>query len=383
MITFEYLEDYIEYIAGTRDKHNRTSTAFFCTPTVNLARYDKSVMNSFAMQLENKTGFTDRQAILAGKIVDKYRRQLAKQDVKVPADIDELSLRYPIREVDRTCSLFIEDEKIIAKFPYTTSIINAIKAHTHDHTGVVMFNKERKVWEIALTEPNLLWMSDVAHEFDFEVSDEIKALHADVLADSQRKYSIELMADGNGAPFIDNAPKQMIDYIQERIGSVSSNTLDNVAQFAGTLGFGIHHSIRNTILHVDFLESRSIRVEPTPEGIQKIVDFAVTHNKFPIFTYRPGMLGSEETAMLNSCFEDSEVMDLTKTKNKTDIEISNNTKVVHINSVAAKLLASESIDIPVLVIYNNLSFGAANEYVEQAAERTVFCCENFYEGEPF
>ena len=83
MLTYPYVEDYLEYLAGY--EVGMTALIMPNMTKISLARYDIQIVNSMANSTMFGTALTDRQAELAVKLILKYRRQFAKLGIDVDA----------------------------------------------------------------------------------------------------------------------------------------------------------------------------------------------------------------------------------------------------------------------------------------------------------
>lgn len=175
--TFNYVEDYIEYIAGYRTATGK-SLMFFekTTCPISLARYDVKIIESLAIQTsESNRSYTDKQAELAVKIIQKYVRQLTNQGIVIPDVLN--NFRFGIRDVDRTKKIFLDNNKIILKFPYDMKLVPIVRKYSKESDGFAKFDYDAKVWILALTESMLNWSMTVALANHFEVSEEISQLY--------------------------------------------------------------------------------------------------------------------------------------------------------------------------------------------------------------
>jgi hypothetical protein len=113
MKTFTYVEDYLEVINGDRDPATGKIYGLFDStqPIVSLARYDVQVLASMSAATQSGRALTDRQAELAVKIIQKYRKQLEKLDIDI-APIESPQFRLGVRTIDRRRLLYIQDDHI-------------------------------------------------------------------------------------------------------------------------------------------------------------------------------------------------------------------------------------------------------------------------------
>ena len=128
MKTFLYVEDYLEVINGDRDPASGKLYGLFnnTPPIVSLARYDVQILSSMSATTSDGKSLTDKQAELAVKIVLKYRKQLEKLEIDV-TPVETPKFRLGIRQIDRRRLLYIDNNKLVLKFPYDTKLISDIR----------------------------------------------------------------------------------------------------------------------------------------------------------------------------------------------------------------------------------------------------------------
>jgi len=137
-------------------------------PNVRLANYDQGIVHSLGSQTAIGTSLTDRQYQLASKIVHKYRRQLVTQGVTVP---ENPGLRMPLRVVDRSSTLSYDanEQQFHLRFPYNATIIDSLSEFSNISCGQVVFDGNRRLWTIAASLPNLVYITDWARKNSFDV----------------------------------------------------------------------------------------------------------------------------------------------------------------------------------------------------------------------
>jgi hypothetical protein len=120
---------------------------------VSLGTYDRKFLDNL------QTGFlginrpvTTNQSLLLSKIVTRYARQLAKQEI---AYIDMVNLPWtkePIESLPEFITAFAElvDDKIVIRSPYKTSFIKELRS-----VKTVKWFKESREWHVNYNESNL------------------------------------------------------------------------------------------------------------------------------------------------------------------------------------------------------------------------------------
>ena len=255
MVTFEYVEDYIEFIGGCRSIDNKKLWLFDQTPSpLKLARYDVNIISSLAGQTADLSRpYTDKQAELALKLVKKYRKQLSHlpTPVSVPDDLNEY--RYPIRAVDRTKRAYIKDDQLVVQFPYDTELITKIKAQIRDGYGAGEFEYDSKLWYLSITESTINWIASIAEQHTVELDDNIKQLYQTIVECEKVEYEIKLVDTGTGYDII-NASDSLKEYITNKLGGFGYDNLIALADNASVLGYDVDRPI---VQHINNTVSES------------------------------------------------------------------------------------------------------------------------------
>ena len=203
MMKYTTVEDYLEVIAGIKDpttlkKVNNNNWFGDFDPIISLARYDTDVLNSMSTTVSEGRALTERQGELAVKIVVKYKRQLAAKGVDVTPVEETVQWRIPLRKMDYTRRLAIDNDVIVLNFPYSTELIDELRTFRKDSQGTGEWNKDTKQWRFALTEYNLVWLMTWAGMKQFEFDAESKRLMHMITELETTPYAIELQLTDTG-----------------------------------------------------------------------------------------------------------------------------------------------------------------------------------------
>ena len=374
MVKFQYIEDYIQFIAGTRDINNKVTTSWLSSPVVSLARYDKSVVASFAEQIERSVGFTDRQSELAKRLVDKYRKQMHKLGVDCQ-DVDTIPFKMQIRVVDRTRRLSLKNDLLCMSFPYEIEKIQTIREFSKTSEGAVRFDHEQKYWSFALTESCINWAHAFAKAFDFEIEPAVADLFNKIVIAESQPYAIELVKTDKGFE-ITNAAKSLIEYVNQNGGFGNDNELWLLSMGA-QLGYEISFDLLATAKCPTFLQSNRVHVSSQTQKLSDIVEYAKVYNKFPILSYNSANLGNVYEEELNAQFAEDEICYISTLK-KHGGSLTEKTKLIHIGSQGIKYWDRP---IPLLISYNNMSFGSLNSIMLHSAHKVCYYTATNYDKE--
>lgn len=310
--TFKYVEDYIEFIAGHRDISGKQYGLFDTKPSpISLARYDVKIIESMAEQtMHIGKSYTDKQAALASRIVEKYRRQLSQLSppVILPASLDQY--RLGIRLVDRSKKIYIDQEKIIVKFPYDTKLIDLVKAQVKNGKGSAVFDNESKVWRVAFTEDMINWAVSVGQMNDFEIDQDVMEFYNKILDTEKKEYKIELVKTDSGF-VITNAASSLIEYINEHHGGFGSDNLLQLIDMSEVLGYTVDNMLyKELFAQVSnniglMIGRRKHTFKADKVDMDTVIQYARMVNRLPIHVYETGLPkpNTDEIIYLNRGFD--------------------------------------------------------------------------------
>lgn len=377
MITFKTVEEYIEVIAGERDAvSGKLKGGWANEPLISLARYDVEVVRKMSEQCMNNIAMTQRQAQLATKIILNYKRQLGNKNIDV-APVETPVYRNPLRELDYSCRLYIDNDYLCLRFPYNTKLIESIRAFGKESQGKSQWAPDDKVWKIALTEYNLNWVATFAELNNFEISQEIKDLVNTVMAVEQTGYRIELTIN-NGQLEIVNAPEALQEYISTHIGELTGDNLIKLVDYSAILGYTVDASIEEALAaeygfrFVHLATNRELKLDPSSMFVDNqfnsVLDYAIACNRLPVYVYEPD-LSRKLLAQLKERFVPEQILEVNNSKT---VEPTDQTLVVYtVKPVKGRR-------IPMLISSAGMIYGGEKEYMVQDAEKIVYCAAEVY-----
>ena len=294
--SFNYIEDYIEYIGGYNPAHKSKSVLISLgmrgTSPLSLARYDVSIVDSLCTQiLYKQIGLTDKQAELAKTLIAKYRKQLEKQGINIPETLDKF--RLPIRKINNTMSVEIDRNKssFVLRFPYNTDLIAKLRNLKTTEDLSATFDFERKVWLMPLTEFSLNYIKVICNETHFTYDPEILELYDRILEIEKQDHSIELR-EVDGELIISNAASSLLEYINRTIGEIAHHNFFKLIDLSSTLGYTVSIPLINrfTSLYDDPLIQKLAlkkitKIKLVDFDFEKIIEYMKLSGRNPAHTY--------------------------------------------------------------------------------------------------
>lgn len=383
MKTFSTVEDYIEVIAGWRDPSTNTVPNsqnilwFNFNPIISLARYDVSVLESMCTAAMENKALTTRQGELAVKIIMKYNRQLAQKNIDVSA-LSDPQWRLPLRVMDYSKRLRIENDKLMAEFPFSTDLIEGLREFRKDSQGSGEWNKEKRRWEFALTEYNLVYLKTWAENNQFEIDAEVVRLNSLIELTEQAGYAIELdFVDGE--LIIKNASATLIEYINTHCGGFAPDNLAKLIDMSSVLGYTVNQDITNTWAitqgnGVNCLSClREIRVNPErhteSEVLSSVVKYAELTNRYPVVLFEPD-LKNVLRKNLNEIIGEDKIY-IHRAHRKIG-KLPDDVKYIH-TTVPIK-----DLEIPLLISSVGMMFGGEKSLMLQNTEKAIYFAMDVY-----
>jgi hypothetical protein len=365
MLTYPHVEDYLEYLGGY--EVGITALIMPTAPKISLARYDIQIVNSMSNTTTFGTALTDRQAELAVKLVLKYRRQFAKLGIDV-SPVEDPKYRIPPRKMDRTKSVWIADGKIHAKFPYDNVLIKDLQTFRESSQGRAYYDREAKIWYLALTEYNVNWIVPWGDANGFEIDHTVEEVFNQILEYEQQLFEIKLVQQGDSYS-ITNAADSLVDYINDHVGGFGAGNLIRLIDYAGLCGYTIDDTVNISSLALRCIGSKhTIHLEPSEDNLNMVFDYAEITNRYPICIYNPTLIDIDL-----SRFEERDIVRFDRNgKTPTSEYDPYGVKVVY----AQKIPTTWDFPVPLLVTTFEMMFGGRKMDWTRRAERIIYLTDS-------
>jgi len=380
MKKFSSVEDYIEVMNGDRNPETGKIYDLFSStaPIVSLARYDVQILSSMSSTTQSGRALTDRQAELAVKLILKYRRQLEKLDIDV-APIESPSFRLGIRQIDRRRLLYVEDNTIVLRFPYDTTLINDIRDLSKISQGRWKFDNANRTWALAITETNVVAAHGFAQNHQFEIAPEFTSYIEAVNTCEQLPYAIKLVEqDGNLT--IVNAANSLLEAIRNWCGFDRAN-LNMLVDAAPVYGYTV-----DELIHYDMAVKYNPRISnlmlmqetkfaPTSDSsvFLDIIQYADIVGRYPIYVYEPDMSNKLYDNFVKKYFDDEDiycVQSLAKSKDTVQ------KKVIYFT----KYTTQWNQPIPLLISGQGMMYGGEKSLLLQDAKKVIYFAQDVYKN---
>lgn len=379
MRTYDTVETYLEVLCGLRDVvTGKLASNYYLgfAPIINLARYDRDVLDSMSQATLANRALTVKQGDLLCKILLKYQRQLAAKSIDV-SPIENPQWRLPLRTMDYQKLIDCHDDQIIVKFPYNNSLVDDLRQFSKESHGKCYWDNDAKVWRVALTEYNLVWLQTWGQKQGFEIGESAAALVSLVEAAESRAYAIELTVTDQQLD-ITNCPESLREYINEHHGGFGFENLHKLADLSGELGYGIEPALADALVScygprfLTLSKSHTLSLGDitkfTDDDFKNVLDYAVQVGRLPVVIYEPD-LSNNLLNKMRQWYPESEIF---QCHNGLVTELPD-AKFVH----TVKPIRT-SARIPLLVSKVGMMISAGQQLMTQHAGKIVFAVADVY-----
>ena len=367
MQIFQYVEDYLEYLGGYEVGIPTKLLAPPQAQKISLARYDISIIDNMSASTVWGTALTDKQSELVVKLVLKYRKQFAKNNIDV-SPVEHPQFRLPIRKIDRSKTVKLINDSMAIRFPYDTKLINEIQEVKGISQGSVRFERDTKTWYFGITEYNVNWVITWAQAYGFDIDQKILTLLDQIIECEKHPYKIELIKQNNEYT-VTNAPSSLLEYLDQH-GGLNTGNIVKLIDHSGICGYQVDQKILQQATKQygqslsEIGEKHSIHIKPSPKNLNMIFDYAELTDRYPICIYNPTLFDIN----LNR-FDEKDIVRFDRNgKTKTSEYNPYDVKIIY----AHKIPATWNFPVPLLVTTFEMMFGGRKMDWTRKAEKIIY-----------
>ena len=169
------VEDAILYLGGGR------ITDFNSFDSISIQAYDHPITRSLATQLDNGLAFTQKQSIIAERLLKKYASALRTVGFDIDKILNEKIYKEPFRVIDKTKSIYIDGEKIVCKSPFIPELVNSFKKRRKVSYERGDYIPDTKEWNFDYNEPNVDFLCKQIKGKNFSVDADVKTAYDKML----------------------------------------------------------------------------------------------------------------------------------------------------------------------------------------------------------
>lgn len=268
-----------------------------------LSSWDSNLVFSFNDQLIRGSGFTEKQSVLAVRILKRYSSQLSTFLSKdIESFVQNPVFRIPVRKISNEKRISVVEHSSYGKslravFPYNDKLVESIRKN-RDNIGHATWDKEEKCWYFALNEQSIQFLANLDN---FESDDTFKKYleQVAIVHSSIEKY-VPMLIIENSEPKLKNCDKNMPDLTSnDLISAIFEARKKGVYTWDETISNFVESDeidpLTRTFLKTDPGEKLAVDSEQ-----HKIQDLStIITQLLPVMVIIPG--GNELSTMTESC----------------------------------------------------------------------------------
>lgn len=247
--------------------------------TIELMPSDKGILTSIDRQLKRGSALTDRQhALIKTKLVS-YKNFVNTNFVDFDTALD--ILKYPLRSVDRSKTVTVENGHIMVKFPFSKKTIVLLDDVIEKCRRFYSHAKGTNVHQFKLNEITVEMIVDAFYNKNFFIDEEIMDHYKKV---KEAKMNPNVIVPGVYNNELKNFRQPALDFIKGEIGEISPENL--IKLYDRRRRYGIAHIVcedpGDLIGNIAFRDDTEIAIDPAKYSLNDIVYAVMELDRFPL-----------------------------------------------------------------------------------------------------
>jgi hypothetical protein len=263
------LEDCLEHLAGLRES----------PVTFTIEKTDYTIITSIAKQCFKGTALTDRQSALMQEKLQTYRDQFINLDWDFDYAVEQL--RQPLRHIDRSKYIKLQDNNIVVRFPFNKTDICYVQEFSSTADGY-HHQKGTHMHSFDYTERNVLNLLDRFTKKEFTIDEELLEIYnkVKVINDNPQDYLSGILDTE-----LVNIHSNLMPVIKDEVGDFTS---ENMLQFVDRrFRYGFNYinlpTDQSTLVNqIVCRKNKQFHSRPSMHSLHNILDALWKLDRFPL-----------------------------------------------------------------------------------------------------
>lgn len=243
---------------------------------------DQAILMSISRQVNRGIALTDRQYELVKQKLVLYRDQfIANQMTELDQALETLAM--PLRSVDRTQTVTVENGEIVVQFPFNKKTIAQLDQVSSKYRQFYSHEKNSNRHRFKLYEPLISEIVNLFNQKSFHIDPELKAVgnEIDLIKLDEQKYVPHLSDSG-----LKNLPAAAIAAVESDIGVFS--TQNDIKYWDRSIRYGYRKTAKlfkehsAVTEHIANRTESKIYISPFAHPIREIPAAIKTLDRFPL-----------------------------------------------------------------------------------------------------
>jgi hypothetical protein len=368
------IEQYLMALTGASNRHR----------SFEVADSDRVILTSISRQTARGIALTDRQYELVKTKLVNYRDQFERNGM-IHLDLALETLAKPLRTIDRSQTITVEDDWLAIKFPFNKKTIAHLESGASKYRKFYRHEKGSNVHYFKLYEPVINDLVEMFKNKKFDIDPVLIEL-SDQIGEikSQELLYVPHVSDHG----IENMPERAVKLIQQELGDLQENKIkywDRSIRYGYKKTAQVFRNNSQLAEHVANRTTQKLYLNPAAYGLNEISQALKELDRFPLVVTLNRRKEFEELKMLFDAFDfvdPSQQILLSRVEDQHDDNyaintfikdknfnnwLDNNIKIVYIfkNTLPKLLLRSEWKPSACLTLNGEREHSNVAGYVEQ------------------
>lgn len=243
---------------------------------------DRIILTSISRQIERRIGLTDRQYSLVKSKLQNYRSFFEAQNME-HLDLALESLKIPLRSIDRTQSIDIQDGTIIVQFPFNKKMIGSIEKISTKYRQFYQHEKGSNIHKFKIYEPLVYDLVDEFSKKNFVIDPALSELYQQISEIKEKEFEFVPHITKQG---LFNVSEAACELARSEIGEFNQDNLLKYWDRADRYGYRKTPIVFNDATALaEHLANRSetkVYVNPTAYTLTDIANAFCQLERFPL-----------------------------------------------------------------------------------------------------
>jgi len=361
-----------------------------------LADSDRVILTSISRQTARGIALTDRQYELVKTKLVNYRDQFERNEM-IHLDLALETLAKPLRSIDRSQTITVEDGWLAIKFPFNKKTIALLESSASKYRKFYRHEKGSNVHYFKLYEPVINELVEMFKNKKFDIDPALIELsdQIDEIKSQELLYVPHVSDHG-----IENIPERAVKLIQQELGDLRENKIkywDRSIRYGYKKTAQVFRNYSQLAEHVANRTTQKLYLNPAAYSLNEISQALKELDRFPLVVTLNRRKEFEELKMLFDAFDfvdPSQQILLNRVEDQHDDNyaintfikdknfnnwLDNNIKIVYIfkNTLPKLLLRSEWKPLACLTLNGEREHSNVTSYVEQHCDLIMI-----HDGQP-
>lgn len=287
------IENYLTCFAG----HTAIKYHFEIDPS------DEVFLRSVARQVARSVALTDRQHNLVKDKLAKYKEQFKNNGLN-NFDLAMETLRMPLRSIDRSQTITVEDGWMVVRFPFNKKTIAQLDKVSSKYKQFYQHTRSSNEHKFKLYEPVIHEVVELFKTKQFNVDQSLLDIHEEILKINKHEFDYVPSITDQG---VINLSENAVEMIKQDLGDFDENTA--IKYWDRSLRYAYKKTPREfknySALAQEIANRHSQKVYMNPEhtSLKNVADAVKELDRFPLLVTLSRRKELEELEQYASAFD--------------------------------------------------------------------------------